>query len=99
MITIGEAAGDQLQQLKKELEARPPEPADPEPVKATVKFINKKHGFGFATAENGTEFFIHKRHFSKREQQKIDEGTKIAATTEQAPGYKDKTAVKAWIDE
>ncbi len=45
-------------------------------MKGTVKFFNNSKGFGFITAEDGKEYFVHVTAI--KNQEKLDEGTPVS---------------------
>ena len=49
-------------------------------MKGTIKFFNHEKGFGFITAEDGKEIFVHKSALGDT---RVDEGDSITFDTEQ----------------
>lgn len=59
-------------------------------MKGTVKWFNRKKGFGFITGEDGTDYFVHYSAIEGEGYKSLDEGGEVEFT----PG-KDEKGPKA----
>ena len=62
----------------------------------TVKWFNESKGFGFITAEDGTEVFVHHTSIQGNGFKTLAEGDKVSFDTEKGPkGLKAVNVTKA----
>lgn len=64
-------------------------------LKGTVKWFNAEKGFGFITAEDGKDLFVHFSKINKTGYKSLNEGEKVSFEIEDGPKGEQATNVQA----